>query len=95
MKSKRFLSKLDLYHNPGPLFRLIGEPNESEVFIDDRKVASLIDSGAQLSSITISLAKTLKLEIKSLKTILDFEGTGGFTDSLFGICRSGTENSRG
>ena len=36
-----------------------------------------MDSGAQISSITISLAKTLKLEIKSLKTILDLEGTGG------------------
>ena len=31
----------------------------------------------QLSSITISLAKTLKLEVKSLKTILDLKGTGG------------------
>ena len=60
MKSERFLSKVDLYHNPDPLFRLVGEPNESEAFIDDRKVAALIDSGAQLSSIAISLAKMLE-----------------------------------
>ena len=50
-----------------------------EVFIDDRKVAALIDSGPQLSSIAISLAKMLELEIKSLRTILDLEGTGGLT----------------
>ena len=77
MKSKRFLSEGDLYHNPHQPFRLVGEPNESEVFIDDRKVAALIDSGVQLSSIIVSLAKTLELEIKSLKTILDLEGTEG------------------
>ena len=57
MKSKRFLSDVDLYHNPDPHFGLVGKPNESEVFIDDRKVAALIDLGVQLSSITISLAK--------------------------------------
>ena len=76
MKSQRFLSEVDLYHNPDPLFRLVGKPNVSEVFIDDRNVAALIDSGAELSSITISLAKMQELEIKSLKTIVDLEGTG-------------------
>ena len=41
MKSERFLSEVDLYHNPDPLLRLVGKPNESEVFIDDRKVAGI------------------------------------------------------
>ena len=77
MKSKRFLSEVDLYHNQDPLFRLVGEPNKSEVFIHDRNVAAMVDSRAQLSSISISLAKTLELEVKSLRTILDLVGTGG------------------
>ena len=77
MKSKRFLSGVDLYHNPDPLFRLVGEPNKLEVFIDDRKVVVLTDSAVPLSSITISLANTLELEIKSLKNVLDLEGTAG------------------
>ena len=77
MKSERFLSEAELYYNPDPLFRLIGELNESEVFIDEKKAKTLIDSGAQISSITISLAKALKLKIKSLKTILHLQGTGG------------------
>ena len=45
---------------------------------------ALIDSGVQLSSITISLAKTLKLEIKSLKTILDLKGTTGLSIPYLG-----------
>ena len=49
MKSKGFLSEVDLYHNPDPLFRLVGEPNESEIFINDRNIAALVDSGVQLS----------------------------------------------
>ena len=84
MKSERFLSEVDLYHNLDPLFRLVGEPNESEVFIDDGKVAALIDSWVQLSSISISLAKMLELKVKSLRTILDFEGTVGLTIPYLG-----------
>ena len=75
MKSKRFLSEVDLNHNSNPLFRLIDEPNESEVFVDGEKVTALIDSGAKISSITTSLAKALKLEVQSIKTILDLAGT--------------------
>ena len=95
MKSERFLSEVHLYHNPDPPFRLVGKPNESEVFIDNRKVAALVDSGVQLSSISISLAKILELEVKSLRTILDLEGTGGFNNSLFGIPGNKTADSRG
>ena len=84
MKSERFLSEVDLYHNPDPLFRLIGKPNELEVFINDRKIAALVDSGAQLSSISISLAKMLEMEVKSLRTILDLGGTGGLTIPYLG-----------
>ena len=74
MKYKRFLSEVDLYHNPDPLFRLSGKPNESEVFIDDRKVAALIDSGCNFLQLQLVWQK-LQLEIKSLKIILDLEGT--------------------
>ena len=67
----------DLYHNPDPLFRLIGEPNEAEVIIEGKKVKSLIDSGAQISSISDKLAKSLGLQIHQLQTLLDLEPTGG------------------
>ena len=40
-------------------------------------VTALIDWRAQISSILITLANTLKLEIKSLKTMLDQAATRG------------------
>ena len=84
MKSKIFLSEVDLYHNPDPLFTLGGEPNELEVFINNRKVSILIDLGVKLSSFSISLAKMLEFEVKSLRTILHLEGTGGLAIPYLG-----------
>ena len=47
----------ELYHNPDPLYRLIGEPNETSVIVENQKVKGLIDSGAQISSISNNLQK--------------------------------------
>ena len=67
----------DLYHNPDPLVRLIGEPNETPVIIENSKVKGLVDSGAQISSISDKFAKLLELQVHSLETLLDLEPTGG------------------
>ena len=65
------------YHNPDPLVRLIGTPNESSAFVDGVSITSLVDSGANMTAITKSFAEELLLEIKSLQSILDIEATGG------------------
>ena len=65
------------FYNPDPLVRLIGEPNENFANVEGIKTKVLLDSGAQLSSITNKKAKELGLEIKHLQTILDLEATGG------------------
>ena len=65
------------YHNPDPLVRLIGTPNESRVEVKGVPITALIDSGANLSAITKSFAEKLQLEIKGLQTILDIEPTSG------------------
>ena len=65
------------YHNPDPLVRLIGTPNESQIEVEGVPITALIDSGANLSAITKSFAEELQLEIKGLQTILDIEPTGG------------------
>ena len=65
------------YHNPDPLVRLIGTPNESRVEVEGVPITALIDSGANLSAITKSFAEELQLEVKGLQTILDIEPTGG------------------
>ena len=67
----------DLYLNPDPLVRLIGEPNEAIVKIEGQKFDSLIDSGAQISQLTESLVKALDLKIRNLKEILPLEGAAG------------------
>ena len=50
--------------------------NETEVFIENEKVKGLIDSRAQVSSISDTFASKLGLKIKQLDTLLDLEPTG-------------------
>ena len=65
------------YYNPDPLFRLIGESNETDVQIDGNRMTALIDSGAQISAIIKGMAKKMKLKIQKLQKLLIIEGTGG------------------
>ena len=50
--------------------------NETEVIIENEKVKGLIDSRAQVSSISDTFASKLGLKIKQLNTLLDLEPTG-------------------
>ena len=59
------------------MFRLIGTANETDVIIENQKVKGLIDSGAQISSISDTYASKLGLKVKQLNTLLDLEPTGG------------------
>ena len=68
---------MDLYHNPDPLVQLIGELNETSVVIINVKVKGLVDSGAQISSISDKFAKLLKLPRNKLEILLDLEPMGG------------------
>ena len=47
------------------------------VIVENQTVKGLIDSGAQISSISDKFAKELNLEIKKLETLFDLEPTGG------------------
>ena len=65
------------YHNPDPLLRLIGPSNEATVTVDGHEYPVLIDSGAQLTQMSLALVKTLELPIHALNTIIEVEPTGG------------------
>ena len=67
----------DQYYNPDPLARLIGKSNESTIIIDGKQCTALIDSGVQVTTITIDLVNKLKLPIYGLKTLLNFRQYGG------------------
>ena len=57
----------ELYHNPDPLYRLIGEPNEAAVIVENQKIKGLIDSGAQVSSISDKFAEKVKFRGKKVR----------------------------
>ena len=42
----RIFRQSDLYHNPDPLFRLVGEANETMVVVENQEARALIDSGS-------------------------------------------------
>ena len=45
------------YYNPDPLCRLIGPRNEVQVIVNKEEVTALVDSGAQISAISMAFAK--------------------------------------
>ena len=57
------------YHNPDPLLRLIGLANETTIIVEGQKFLALIDSGAQLSTMSRSLAQ--------LNILIEAEASGG------------------
>ena len=59
------------------MVRLIGEANETDIIIENKKVKGLIDSRVQVSSISDTFASKLGLKVKQLDTLLDLEPTGG------------------
>ena len=65
------------YHNPDPLCRLIGPKNEVEVIVNNEQVTAFVDSGAQISAVSMAFAKCHNLPIWQLQQLLDFEGFGG------------------
>ena len=75
----------DQYYNPDPLARLIGKSNKSTIIIDGKQCTALIDSGAQVTTITIDLVNKLKLPIYGLKTLLNFRGMGEETFHIMDI----------
>ena len=51
--------------------------NESKVIVEGQETTELLDSGSQLSAISWTWVKKLKLEPKQLQSILQIEGSGG------------------
>ena len=65
------------YHNPDPLCRLIGPKNEVEVIVNNEQVTALVDSGAQISAVSMAFVKHHNLPIWQLQQLLDFDEFGG------------------
>ena len=63
--------------NPDPIACLVGHSNEAPVVIDGQEVTALIDSGAQVLSISAQFCKELTLHIQPQGQLLELEGMGG------------------
>ncbi len=62
--------------NPDPLARLIGWQNEVDICVNGLDVRALLDTGAQVTSVSDALCMQLGLHVYKLKGIA-MEGTGG------------------
>ena len=80
----KILKQNNLYHNPNPLFRLVGEANESMVIVEGQEARAMLDSGSQLSAISLKWVRKLKLKPQQLQSILQIEGSGGFEEPYQG-----------
>ena len=67
------------YHNPDPLLRLIGLANEAAIIVEGQEFPALIDSAAQLSTMSEALVQALKLPVQNLNTLIEAEASGGNT----------------
>ena len=67
------------YHNPDPLVRLIGLANEAVILVEGQEFPALIDSRAQLLTMSEALVQALKLPVHNLHTLIEAEVSGGNT----------------
>ena len=58
----KVLRQNDLYHNPDPLGRLVGEANESNVIVEGWETRASLHCGSQLSAISWAWVKELNLK---------------------------------
>ena len=62
----KILKQNNLYHNQDPLFGLVGEANESTIMVEGQEARPFLDSGSQLSAISLEWVKKLKLRPQQL-----------------------------
>ena len=60
-----------------PITYLVGCSNEAPVIVDGQRETTLIDSGAQVLSISFQFCEDLTLQIQLLGRLLELEGMGG------------------
>ena len=70
--------------NPDPYTRLVGEGNYGKILLNGIEYTALIDTGAQISTMGVSTAHELNLEIRPLSELLRLEATGGTLIPYFG-----------
>ena len=76
------------YHNLNPLLRRIGPANEATIIVGEQQFLALIDTGAQLSTMSKSLVQALKLPIHKVNNLIEVEVSGGGTTPYTGYVKA-------
>ena len=76
------------YHNPDPLLRLIGLANEATIIIEAQQILVLIDSGAQISTMSKLLVQALGLPVYKLNNLIEIEVSGEGTTPYSGYVKA-------
>ena len=69
-KSTKFL-------NPDPWARLIGRANEEKIIVNDNTVTALLDTGSQVTHISLNYCQAMGTPINPIEQLVNIEGAGG------------------
>ena len=85
---KRGWSEITLvpFLNPNPIAYLVEHSNEAPVLIDRQETIALIDSSAQVSSVSSQLFEELTLEDPSPGSVIGIRGDRGLSHPLPWVC---------
>ena len=81
----KMLKQNNLYHNPDPLFQLVGEANESVVIVEGQEARALLD---WFSIVGYFIKMGNETEIKTTTVTINFTNRGfrRIGSALCGLC---------
>ena len=63
--------------NPKPWARLIGRANEEKITVNGNTVTALLDTGSQLTHISLDYCQVMGIPINPIGQLVNSEGDGG------------------
>ena len=63
--------------NPDPWARLIGRANEEKITVNGNTVTALLDTGSQVTHISLDYCQAMGIPIKPTDQLVNTEGAGG------------------
>ena len=63
--------------NPDPWARLIGRANEEKIVINGNTVIALLDTGSQVTHISLDYCQAMGIPINPIEQLVNFEGARG------------------
>ena len=63
--------------NPEPWARLTGRANEEKIKINGHTVTALLDTGSQVTHISLDYCQAMGIPINPIEQLVNIEGAGG------------------